>query len=174
MLLALDTCGRGRGLGWFAGRGLKRQRRSSEMHNINLMECICVYAHAYEIFKQRIVLMNYQKIDYLNHYVWVSCSVVFNSVIPWSPCSPVHEIPQVILAWVTIFFSRGSSLPRDQTCVFHIAGRFFTFSASSKALLNHTVKKEMYSFWLNNLVSNFASATLGKLSNLLELQLLHL
>ena len=39
------------------------------MHNINLIECICVYAHAYEIFKQRIVLMNYQKIDYLNHYV---------------------------------------------------------------------------------------------------------
>ena len=32
----------------------------------------------------------------------------------------------------------------------------------------------MYSFQLNNLVSNFASAILGKLNNLLELQFLRL
>ena len=36
------------------------------------------------------------------------------------------------------------------------------------------VKEEMYSFQLNNLVSNFASAILGKLNNLLELQFLRL
>lgn len=77
------------------------------------MECICVCAHACERFKQRIVLVNYQKIDSLNHYVCVSCSVVLNSAIPWSPCSSVHEIPRAILEWVAIFFSRGSSLPRN-------------------------------------------------------------
>ena len=39
----------------------------------------------------------------------------------------VHGILQVrILEWVAIPFSRGSSQPRDQTQVSHIAGRFFT------------------------------------------------
>ena len=46
-------------------------------------------------------------------------------------CDPmdytVHEILQArILEWVSIPFSRGSSQPRDQTQVSHIAGRFFT------------------------------------------------
>ena len=39
----------------------------------------------------------------------------------------VHGILQArILQWVAIHFSRGSSWPRDQTQVSHIAGRFFT------------------------------------------------
>ena len=43
------------------------------------------------------------------------------------PGSPVHGILQTrILEWVTIPFSRRSSLPRDQTCIFCIAGVFFT------------------------------------------------
>ena len=39
----------------------------------------------------------------------------------------VQEILQArILEWVAFPFSRGSSQPRDQTQVSHIAGRFFT------------------------------------------------
>ena len=39
----------------------------------------------------------------------------------------VHGIFQArILEWVAVPFSRGSSQPRDQTQVSHIAGRFFT------------------------------------------------
>ena len=39
----------------------------------------------------------------------------------------VHGIHQArILEWVAFPFSRGSSQPRDQTQVSHIAGRFFT------------------------------------------------
>jgi len=50
-------------------------------------------------------------------------------------CSPsgssVHGILQArILEWVAIPFSRGSSRPRDQTQVFHTAGRFFTVHAT--------------------------------------------
>ena len=46
-------------------------------------------------------------------------------------CNPmdytVHGILQArIQEWVAIPFSRGSSQPRDQTQVSHIAGRFFT------------------------------------------------
>ena len=41
--------------------------------------------------------------------------------------STVHGILQArILEWVAIPFSRGSSQPRDQIQVSHIAGRFFT------------------------------------------------
>ena len=41
--------------------------------------------------------------------------------------SSVHEILQArILEWIAISFSRGSSLPRDQTWVSCIAGRCFT------------------------------------------------
>ena len=43
------------------------------------------------------------------------------------PGSSVHEIFQErILEWVAISFSRGFSQPRDQTRVYHTAGRRFT------------------------------------------------
>ena len=52
-------------------------------------------------------------------------------------CDPkdytVHGILQArILEWVAFPFSRGSSQPRDQTQVSHIAGRFFTSWATGK------------------------------------------
>ena len=50
------------------------------------------------------------------------------------PGSSVHGILQArILEWVAIFFSRGSSWPRDQTQVSRIAGRLFTIWATSEA-----------------------------------------
>ena len=42
------------------------------------------------------------------------------------------------LLWVAIPFSKGSSRPRDQTLVSHIAGRFFTVWATREALLTFT------------------------------------
>ena len=48
--------------------------------------------------------------------------------------SSVHGILQArILEWVAIPFSRGSSWPRDQTWVSHIAGRFFIIWATREA-----------------------------------------
>ena len=50
------------------------------------------------------------------------------------PGSSVHGIFQArVLEWVSISFSRGSSWPRDQTQVSHIAGRCFTAWATRKA-----------------------------------------
>ena len=58
-------------------------------------------------------------------------------------CSPqgssVYEISYVrILKWVAISFSRGSSPPRDQTCISPVApalaGRFFTTEPPGKSL----------------------------------------
>ena len=49
--------------------------------------------------------------------------------------SSAHGILQAgILEWVVIPFSRGSSLPRDQTSVSCIADRFFTVWATREAL----------------------------------------
>ena len=40
---------------------------------------------------------------------------------------PVHEISSAgILEWVANSISKGSSCPRDETCISCIAGRFFT------------------------------------------------
>ena len=50
------------------------------------------------------------------------------------PGSSVRGISQArILEWVAILFSRGSSLPRDQTQVSCIAGRFFTIWDTKEA-----------------------------------------
>jgi len=38
-----------------------------------------------------------------------------------------------ILEWVAMSSSRRSSKPRDQTQVFHAAGRFFTIGATREA-----------------------------------------
>ena len=50
------------------------------------------------------------------------------------PGSSVNGILQArIPEWVAILISRGSSWPRDQTQVSHIAGRFFTVWATREA-----------------------------------------
>ena len=55
-----------------------------------------------------------------------SPSVVSNSLQPYG-LYIVHGLLQArILEWVAIPFSRGSSQPRGQIQVSHIAGRFFT------------------------------------------------
>ena len=48
--------------------------------------------------------------------------------------SSAHGIFQArVLEWVAISFARGSSQPRDQTHVSHIAGRHFTVWATREA-----------------------------------------
>ena len=57
----------------------------------------------------------------------------------------VHGILQArILEWVDFPFSRGSSQPRDQTQVSHIAGRFFTSWANREALISNFFKSVPY------------------------------
>ena len=63
-------------------------------------------------------------------YVFVlvaqSYLTLFDSMDCSSPGSSVHGIIQAsILVWFAMPFSRASSQPRDQTQVFHIAGRSF-------------------------------------------------
>ena len=60
-------------------------------------------------------------------HVWLFASPMDCSL----PGSSAHEIFQArILEWISISFSRGSSRPRHQTQVSHIAGRRFTVWAT--------------------------------------------
>ena len=64
--------------------------------------------------------------------------------------SSVHRILQArILEWVAVPFSRGSSQPRDQTQVSHIAGKFFTIWATREAPEEHSFLfyKHMVFLW---------------------------
>ena len=75
--------------------------------------------------------------DYISkRYKLVRCHLVTKSCPTLSDpvdCIPtgfsVHGILQaIILEWIVISSSRGSSQPRDHTCISCIAGRFFTTS----------------------------------------------
>ena len=56
-----------------------------------------------------------------------SCPTLCDPMNCSPPGSSVHGILQArIMEWVAIAFSRGSSRPRDQIRVSHIAGKFVT------------------------------------------------
>ena len=68
----------------------------------------------------------------------LSHSVVSDSVTPWTIAHQIHlsmELSrQELRRRFAISSSRGSSQPRDRSCVFCIAGRFFTWWAVREAL----------------------------------------
>ena len=76
-------------------------------------------------------------------FLWLcmSAQVLSDSLQPMH-CSPlgssVHEIiPARILEWVAVSYSRGSSWPRDQTCVYCI-------SCIGRQILYHWAIREAY------------------------------
>ena len=63
-----------------------------------------------------------------------SCPTLCDPMDCSPPGSSVHGILQArILEWVACPFSKGSSQPRDRTCISRIAGRFFTIWATREA-----------------------------------------
>ena len=69
-----------------------------------------------------------------------SCLTLCDPIDCSPPDSSVHGILQArILEWVAIPFSRGSSQPKDQTCISYIAGRFFT--TELPGIFYHNFKK---------------------------------
>ena len=72
---------------------------------------------------------------------WTLCDPMDFSL----PGSSIFGILQAgILQWVAIPFSKGSSWPRDQTWVSHIAGRLFTIWATRESQL---IQTDIYKFW---------------------------
>ena len=71
---------------------------------------------------------------YWYRFVAKSCPTLSDPMDCSLPGYSVHGISQArILEWVSISFSRGSSQPRDQTCISCLAGGFFTTGATRKA-----------------------------------------
>ena len=63
-----------------------------------------------------------------------------------NPPGSIHGILQArILEWVSIPFSRGSSLPRDWTLLSCIAGRYFVFLQADSFPLSHLTHTHIYS-----------------------------
>ena len=86
--------------------------------------------------------------------VCVSPSLVSDSCWPHG-CSPpgcsVQGILRArILEWVAIFFSRGTSRPRDQTWVFCVADRFLTIWATRNNwfVLIRMQERSIHCIWL--------------------------
>ena len=74
-----------------------------------------------------------------------SCPTLCNPTDYSLQGTSVHGILQArILKWVAIPFSRGSSQPRDWTCVSCMAGRFFTIWATREA--NKTINSPISQF----------------------------
>ena len=69
-----------------------------------------------------------------------SCAHLFETMDCTLPGPSLHGIfPAKILEWVAMHSSKGSSQPKDQTCIFcvsWIAGGFFTVEPSGKPSLS--------------------------------------
>ena len=86
--------------------------------------------------------------------VQFSSSVVSDLCDPMDcslPGSSVHRIFQArILEWVAISSSRGSSWPRDRTCISCIAGKFFPAEPPGKPLMKIKCLICFVCFWFLN------------------------
>ena len=93
-------------------------------------------------------------------FLLFSCSVVSDSCDP-ADCSPpnssVSGISQAkILEWVATSYTKGSSRPKDGTCVSCLAGRFFTteyLGSRSFTLAFHKLIGNMSGWHQTSLVS---------------------
>ena len=95
------------------------QNLASNLNSVLKKVILCIFSWRGIVFQRR------------------NCSLS-DSATPGTVMRPPRRLrawmPQArMLGWAAIPFSRGSSQPRDRTQVSHIAGRFFTLSATRKA-----------------------------------------
>ena len=91
--------------------------------DVPLCVCVCVCARAHTLCICVLVSL------------FKSCLTLHNPMDCSMPGSFVQGILQArILEWVAIPFSRGSSQPKDQTCISCTAGTLFTAEAPGKPL----------------------------------------
>ena len=78
-------------------------------------------------------------------------------VTPWLvTCQSALFIFQArILEWVAIFFSRGSSQPRDWTWVFCLAGRFFYWLSHQGTFFSHVAPLHFPALVKSSCISSF-------------------
>ena len=99
----------------------------------------------------------------ISHSVAKLCPTLCNPVDCSPPGSSVHGISQSrILEWIPIPFSRGSSWPRDQTCVSCLACGFFTTvppGKPTKVILCHKSFTNTYNVHTESVVPSLSLLT---------------
>ena len=129
-----------RGAWWATVHGVTKSRTwLSDFHITSLYTVYeCMYFKTAMKANFSVTTLTCKK-EYIELIVIIS-QYIYISDIRWDPMdyilpgSSVHGILQAkILEWVAMRSSRGSSQPRDQTQVSHIAGRFFTSWATREA-----------------------------------------
>ena len=119
-----------------------------------------LYPHSFFLTCSIVIEIGYcltyrTSLTYLSTFSWYYCCyLVAKSYLTllWSmdcslPGSSVHGISQArILEWVAISFSRGSSWPRDWTCISCITGGFLLLSHWISYHLRNTVWESFFHF----------------------------
>ena len=111
--------------------------------------------------------------------VYVSHSVMSDSATPWTVAHQAPLLMEIlqarILEWVAVPFSKGSSWPRDQTPVSHIAGRLFAIWATREAPKHSIILAYYYyyCFWYNMIFTMMTIQLLMILKVLVHLRLLN-
>ena len=95
------------------------------------LESILFKSNEYPIYSSMMNIINL----FIHIYKYMKVKVTHSCPTLWDPMVyTVHGILQArILEWVVFLFSRGSSQPRDQTQVSHVAGEFFISWATREA-----------------------------------------
>ena len=82
------------------------------------------------------------------------CPTLCNPIDCSLPGSSVHGILQaIVLEWIAISFSRGSSQPRTRTRVSRIVDRRFTIWATREVLIRRKRRWNVLRFWLSLIFS---------------------
>ena len=88
--------------------------------------------------------------------LWLHLSCVRLFATPWTvdcslPGFSVHGIFQaIVMEWIAIFFSRGSSRPRDWTWVSHIVDRRLTsLSHQGRPHLHMLYNLKIFKYWVH-------------------------
>ena len=92
-------------------------------------------------------------LTYMQGEVTQSCLTLGDPMDCRLPGSSVHGIFQaVVLEWIAISFSKGSSQPRDWTQVFHIVDRRFTIWATREVTRKYMrgTSCEMLAGWITS------------------------
>ena len=81
--------------------------------------------------------------DWATELNWIELNPLLTSWALNAFISINYVFPDILYAYIAIPFSRGSSQPRDQTCVSHTAGGFFsTWATRDSSLVAYVETKD--------------------------------
>ena len=114
--------------------------------------CPPLFHSPFPAFSYLFAFTSHQGYDHFSHVCMFSCSVLSNSLQPHGlynpPGSTVRGTSQArMLEWVAVSFFRGSSRPRDRTCIFCISyiDRWILYHhATREAQTAHQEKLRLY------------------------------